>query len=70
MTPDDDELVRRSQDGDIGAFNLIVERYQSYVLNLSARILGNRALAEDVAQETFVSAYRAIGRFRGGNLRS
>ena len=70
MTPDDDELVRRSQDGDIGAFNLIVERYQSYVLNLSARILGNRALAEDVAQETFVSAYRAIGKFRGGNLRS
>ena len=47
-----------------------VERYQSYVLNLSARILGNRTLAEDVAQETFVSAYRAIGRFRGGSLRA
>ena len=70
MTPDDDELVRRSQDGDIAAFNIIVERYQSYVLNLSARILGNRSLAEDVAQETFVSAYRAIGRFRGGSLRA
>ena len=70
MGPDDQELVRRSQDGDLGAFNVIVERYQGYVLNLSARILGSRMLAEDVAQESFVSAYRAIDRFRGGSLRS
>ena len=70
MEPDDQELVRRSQDGDVGAFNVIVERYQGYVLNLSARILGNRTLAEDVTQEAFVSAYRAIGRFRGGSLRA
>lgn len=68
MQPGDAELVIRCQRGDLTAFNLIVERYQSRVFNVAARILGNRASAEDVAQETFVSAYRAIGRFRGGSL--
>ena len=44
MEPDEAELVRRSQGGDLGAFNGIVERYQCLVFNLSARILGNRAI--------------------------
>ena len=50
MELDEAELVRRSQGGDLGAFNGIVERYQGLVFNLSARILGNRPSAEDVAQ--------------------
>ena len=70
MELDEAELVRRSQGGDLGAFNSIVERYQGLVFNLSARILGNRASAEDAAQETFISAYRSIGGFRGGSLRA
>ena len=56
MDPEDAELALRSQDGDLTAFNTIVQRYQSQVLNLAARMLGNRARAEDVAQETFISA--------------
>ncbi len=68
MQPPDADLVVRCQAGDLGAFNAIVERYQSRVFNVTARILGNRATAEDVTQETFISAYRAIGRFRGGSL--
>ena len=70
MDQDDAELVGRSQRGDLTAFNLIVERYQSLVYNLAARILGDRTAAEDVAQETFISAYKAISRFRGGSLRA
>jgi RNA polymerase sigma-70 factor (ECF subfamily) len=70
MELDDTELVIRSQRGDLGAFNAIVERYQSRVFNLSARILGNRTSAEDVTQEAFISAYKAVGKFRGGNLRA
>ncbi len=70
MFPTDTELVSEAQGGDLEAFNAIVERYQAHVFNLAARITGNRASAEDVAQETFISAYRAIGRFRGGSLRS
>ena len=63
-------MVSLSRDGCLAAFNRIVERYQSQVLNLAARMLGSRVQAEDVAQETFISAYRSLGRFRGGNLRS
>ena len=59
-----------ARSGDLCAFNRIVSRYQSQVVNLAARMLGNRAQAEDVAQETFISAYRSLGRFRGGNLKS
>ena len=70
MDAEDSDLVVRSKDGDLNAFNFIVQRYQSQVLNLSARILGDRGRAEDVTQETFISAYRAINRFRGGNLRA
>ena len=70
MEPEDIELVHRSQGGDLGAFNHIVERYQTQVFNLSIRMLGDRSSAEDVTQETFTSAYGAIRRFRGGSLRA
>ncbi|MBM3933447.1 MAG: sigma-70 family RNA polymerase sigma factor [SAR202 cluster bacterium] len=63
-------LVDGARKGDISAFNTIVERYQSHVLNLSARIVGDRHMAEDIAQETFISAHRALGGFRGGSLRA
>ena len=69
MQADESELVERSKGRDLSAFNQIVERYQSHVFNLSARILGDRAAAEDVAQETFISAFRATDGFRGGSLR-
>jgi len=70
MQTEDAQLVRLSKEGDLGAFNAIVERYQSHVFNLSARILGNRTTAEDATQDTFISAYKAIGKFRGGSLRA
>ena len=70
MLPEDLDLVNRSKAGDLTAFNTIVERYQSRVYNLSARTLGNLSAAEDATQETFISAYKAIGKFRGGSLRA
>jgi RNA polymerase sigma-70 factor (ECF subfamily) len=51
-------------------YNCIVEQHQREVYNLSYHILGDRYLAEDATQETFLSAYRAFKGFRGGNLRS
>jgi RNA polymerase sigma-70 factor (ECF subfamily) len=70
MQLEDIELVKRSQNGDLGAFNMIVERYQTQVFNVAARLLGNPTSAEDAAQETFISAYRAIKSFHGGSLRA
>lgn len=69
MQTDEADLITRSQSGDLDAFNAIVERYQLHVYNLSARIMGNMASAEDATQETFISAYRAIRRYRGGSFR-
>ncbi len=59
------ELVRRVQRGERGAFDLLVLRYQHKVVKLVARLLRDPTEAEDVAQEAFVKAYRAIGSFRG-----
>ena len=70
MEVEDATLVERSRNGDLEAFNQIVRRYQLRVYNLAARILGDRTAAEDVAQDTFVSAYKALARFRGGSLRA
>ena len=71
-TPDQDDLewVRRAQDGDLVAFNAIVERYQRLAYNLALRMLRSPSAAEDATQEAFFSAYRHIADFRGGSLRS
>jgi RNA polymerase sigma-70 factor (ECF subfamily) len=67
MTPDtgDLELVRRVQKGDKSAFDLLVRKYQHKVLKLVSRYLRDPADAEDVAQEAFIKAYRALPQFRG-----
>ncbi|MBL8264876.1 RNA polymerase sigma factor RpoE [Steroidobacter sp.] len=66
-TPDDTdhELVRRVQAGDQRAFNLLVLKYQHRVLKLVGRFVNDAAEAEDVAQEAFLKAYRALASFRG-----
>jgi RNA polymerase sigma-70 factor (ECF subfamily) len=59
------ELVVRVQSGDKQAFGLLVERYQSRILHVLTPFLKNRADAEDVAQDTFIRAYRALANFKG-----
>lgn len=59
------ELIERAQQGDQLAFGKLVELYQHEVFNLAARLVGDRTLAEDVSQETFIRAWRALPRFRG-----
>jgi RNA polymerase sigma-70 factor (ECF subfamily) len=61
----DQALVARVQKGDRAAFDLLVRKYQHKVAKLIGRYVRNRAEVEDVAQETFIRAYRAIGAFRG-----
>lgn len=68
MTAPDDtdqELVRRVQAGDQSAFNLLVLKYQHRVLKLVGRFVNDPTEAEDVAQEAFLKAYRALASFRG-----
>ena len=67
MTQDDadQQLVQRVQAGDKSAFNLLVLKYQHRVLKLVSRFVSDAAEAEDVAQEAFIKAYRALASFRG-----
>jgi RNA polymerase sigma-70 factor, ECF subfamily len=67
MGPDgsDLELVRRVQRGERGAYDLLVLKYQHKVVKLVMRYLRDPADAEDVAQEAFIKAYRALPQFRG-----
>jgi RNA polymerase sigma-70 factor (ECF subfamily) len=67
---DEAELIDRSRNGDLEAFNAIVARYQDRVFNLCFQMLGHRQAAEDAAQEAFISAYRAVARVRGDNIRA
>ncbi len=64
------QLIARSRAGDLTAFNALVELYQRQVYNLCLRMLGSAPAAEDTAQDTFITAYRRIGSFRGGNFRA
>ena len=61
----DSALVERVQNGDRRAFDLLVRKYQHKVIGLISRYVNNYAECEDVAQEAFGGAWRAIGSFRG-----
>jgi RNA polymerase sigma-70 factor (ECF subfamily) len=61
----DSQLVKRVQKGDKRAFDLLVIKYQHKIIGLVSRYIKDRNEVEDVAQEAFVKAYRAIPKFRG-----
>ena len=59
------ELVRRVQRGDSAAFDLLVRKYQHRIIALIGRYIHDWSECQDVAQDTFMRAYRAMGNFRG-----
>lgn len=61
----DQQLVERVQRGDKAAFDLLVVKYQRKIFRLLSRLIRDSAEIEDVAQEAFVKAYRALPNFRG-----
>ena len=61
----DAELVARVQRGDKRAFDLLVLKYQRKIMRLLSRMVRDPSEVEDVAQETFIKAYRALPQFRG-----
>lgn len=64
---DDSAAIRRCQRGDIGGLEPLIARHQVAALRLAYLLLGERAAAEDVVQDSFLLAYQAIARFRTGS---
>jgi RNA polymerase sigma-70 factor, ECF subfamily len=61
----DEDIVLRVQRGDRSAFDFLVIKYQHKIIQLVNRYVKDPSEAQDVAQETFIKAYRALGNFRG-----
>ena len=57
-------LIRRAQEGDASAFEVLVEQHALYVYNLALRVVKNHEEAEDMAQEAFLNAWRGLANFR------
>ncbi|MBK8021686.1 MAG: sigma-70 family RNA polymerase sigma factor [Chloroflexi bacterium] len=69
--PDDEaQLVRAAQRGDLDAFNTLVLRYQDSAFTLAYRLLNDRAVAADVAQEAMITAFQRLRSLRGENFRA
>lgn len=60
----DQQLVERAQQGDTRAFDLLVRKYQHKITGLIGRYIHDHAEVQDVSQEAFIKAYRALGKFR------
>ncbi len=67
---DEQGLIKQAKNGDVGAYNTLVLHYQNIVYNVAFRILGDPDSAADASQDAFISAYKALGRFRGGSFKS
>ena len=61
----DQQLVQRAQRGDLRAFDLLVLKYKGRIAALVSRYVSDASEVEDVTQEAFIKAYRALGKFRG-----
>jgi RNA polymerase sigma factor (sigma-70 family) len=67
---DENQLIAKSKRGDVNSFNVLVLRYQDYIYSVTYRIMGEGEGAADAAQETFLTAYRKLTSFRGGNFKA
>ena len=67
MNPNDADapLIERIKQGDVRAFEMLVVKYQRRIERLIGRMVRDSDLVQDIAQETFIRAYRALGQFRG-----
>lgn len=67
---DEPALIEAAKQGDVTSFNRLVLEYQDLVYNVTYRIMGDPQSAEDATQDAFISAYKALNRFRGGNFKA
>lgn len=61
------QIVKQVQQGNMRAYDLLVLKYQGRVMALISRFVSDRSITEDIAQESFLKAYRAINSFKGNS---
>src|SRR5512139_2161772 len=66
----EEKLIADAAQGDLQAFNELVLLYQNMAYHHAYSLLGDPATAEDATQESFIKAFQAVNRFRGGSFRS
>lgn len=69
-TWDENALIQAAQRGNLDSFNQLILHYQTQAYNLAYHILQDAAAADDATQEALISAYRGLGKFRGGSFRA
>ena len=67
LSPSDEELVSDAQNGDNSAFEKLVLRYESRIYNLVLHMTGDQSLTRDILQETFLSSFRNLKKFKGNS---
>jgi RNA polymerase sigma-70 factor, ECF subfamily len=65
-----ERLIIQARNGDLEAFNQIVDWYQGLIFRVCLRILGNSSKAEDATQDTFIKAYTSLDQYEGGSFKS
>ncbi len=70
MQTTETQLIRQASTGDLNAFNALVLLHQEGIFNLAWRVLGEEMAAADATQETFLTAFRKLHTFRGGNFKA
>ena len=70
MQPTETQLIRQASKGDLTAFNALILTHQEGVYNIAWRVLGEEMAAADATQDTFLTAYRKLHTYRGGNFRA
>jgi RNA polymerase sigma-70 factor (ECF subfamily) len=64
--PDDNTLIRRTREGDLDAFGVLVVRYRHRATGLAHRLLGNAEDARDVSQDAFARAFHSLASYQDG----
>jgi RNA polymerase sigma-70 factor (ECF subfamily) len=67
---DESRMIQYAREGNLDAFNRLVEAYQDAAFNVAYRLMGDAASAEDVTQDAFIAAYHSLASFRGGSFKA
>lgn len=65
MDKEDERLIADCKKGNAKAFRILIDKYKQDCLNVAYQLIGDKQLAEDIAQEAFIKVYKSIDKFRG-----